>query len=260
MPDLTVVITAHREAAMAGVTVRSASVAVQRAVAAGLEVERLLLLDNPDRPTQELLAGAVGLGWQLHEVSFADQGLVRNHATALSSGRYLAFLDGDDLWSENWLTAAYEVCESDPGRVIAHPEVDWFFGSNNNLFFHMDQQDADFDPMFLRVGNYWDALCMAPREAHALHPYSKRAIADGLAYEDWLWNVETMDAGFVHRVVEDTIHFKRRRGSSQTLTASANKSLTRPHPFFTYAWAEEHEAAGSARPAGAAETVEPVVP
>jgi len=236
MTDITAVLTAHREAAMAGVSLRSMIEAVAAAERGGIDVEMLVMLDNPDPMTRAVFSDADVHGWSVHEVSYADQGKVRNDAVRTSRGRYIAFLDGDDLWSENWLVEAHALCESEPGKVIAHPEVNWFFDNNSNIFFHADQTDGSFDPHFLRFANYWDALCLAPREAYEEFPYSVRAVKDGFAYEDWLWSIETLDAGYIHRVATDTIHFKRRQQASQNLDAVKNKCLTRPHSFFSYEW------------------------
>lgn len=242
MTDVSAVITAHREGAMAGVSLRSLLSAAERAQGAGIDVEVLVFLDNPDDTTQAVFADVETAGWRVNTVSFADQGQVRNLAATEARGRYVAFLDGDDLWSENWLVEGLALCERDPGRIIAHPEVNWFFETNNNLFFHVDQTDPHFDPHFLRVGNYWDALCLAPRQAYLDHPFADRAVAEGFAYEDWLWNMETLEAEYVHRVAPDTLHFKRRRPGSQTLVASVSKCITRLHPRQTWAWAESHSA------------------
>lgn len=241
MTDISAIITAHHEGALAGVSLRSLLCAVERARTDGLVVEVLIVLDNPDEATSSVFADAAAEGWSLSTVSFGDQGLTRNHAVEQARGDYIAFLDGDDLWSENWLVEAYAVCQQVPGRIIAHPEVDWFFEASNNLFFHVDQTEPHFDPHFLRVGNYWDALCLAPRSSYADHPFAMRAVDDGFAYEDWLWNLETLEAGYVHRVAPETIHFKRRRPGSQTMVASGTKCLTRLHPRQTWAWAEAHD-------------------
>ncbi len=236
MTDISAILTAHHEGALAGMSLHSLLDAVARAEESGLKCEILIVLDRPDAPTAEMFAEAESRGWRVHEVDFGDQGKTRNHAVTLSKGRYIAFLDGDDLWSENWLVEAYRMCETDPGRIIAHPEVDWFFQENNNLFFHVDQTDPAFDPSVLRFVNCWDALCMAPREAHERFPYCDRDIDTGFAFEDWQWNCETLEAGYVHRVVPDTIHFKRRRKNSQTMKASARKALVRRTALFSYDW------------------------
>ena len=240
-PDISAVITAHTEGPMAGLSFRSLLDAVGVARADGVTVEVLVVLDAPDPATREAFSEAEQLGCRVIEVSYGDQGPVRNEAASRASGRYVAFLDADDLWSENWLAEAYRMCESDPGRVIAHPAVNWFFGGTNYVYFLTDQTDPGFDPAYLRVANYWDTLCLAPVAAYRDIPFLTRDLAEGFAYEDWHWNMETVAAGFVHRVAPDTLHFKRRRVRSQTVEATANKSLTRPSRFLDYAWIADQE-------------------
>lgn len=242
-PDIAAVITAHNEGELAAVSLRSLQDAVAQARSAGLTVEVLAMLDNPDDATVAALDTGVAAGVRVEEVSYADQGHVRNHAVSITEADYLAFLDGDDLWTENWLVDAHRVCLSDPGRVIAHPELNWFFGHQHNLYFLPDQDDPDFDPAFARIANPWDALCMAPRSAHADHPYADRAVADGYAYEDWHWNLETLAAGYRHLVAPQTIHFKRRRKVSQFMKARDAWVMTRPSEFLTYRyWSERGSA------------------
>lgn len=236
--DITAILTAHAEGPMVGASLRSLDDAVRVACRAGIEVEILVTLDSPTPITAEIVREAADrVGARVVEVDHRDQGQVRNDAVDLAAGRYLAFLDGDDLWSENWLADAYQLCESDPGRVIAHPAANWFFENDGHLWLLADQTDPGFELPFLRVFNYWDALCLAPATAYAEHRFSQRAIKDGYAFEDWHWNMETVVGGYLHRVVPETIHFKRRRTSSQTIEATANKSLTRPSEFLTYTWA-----------------------
>lgn len=241
MTDLAAVITAHAEGALAGISLRSLLDSVAAARRAGLAVEVLALLDNATPATREAFAEADRLGVTVEEVSYADQGLVRNHAVGRTSADYVAFLDADDLWSENWLVDGHRVCADDPGRVIAHPELNWFFDNQHNLYFLPDQTDPGFDPAFLRIANPWDALCVAPRAAHVDHPFSRRAVEDGYAYEDWHWHLETFAGGFVHRVAPETIHFKRRRQDSQFVRARARSVLTRPSALLDYAWWQDRD-------------------
>jgi glycosyltransferase involved in cell wall biosynthesis len=242
--DISAVITAHREGVMAGISLTSLLHACAEAERSGLTTEILVLLDRPDETTRNVFADAAERGWTVEEVAFGDQGRVRNRAIELCHGSFVAFLDADDLWSENWLVAAHEVCMIDPGHVVAHPELDWFFEANNNLFFHADSMAPGFDESLLRFVNYWDCLALTPREVHVRHPFSARAVNDGFAYEDWHWNCETTVAGVQHRVAPGTIHFKRRRPGSQTLEAAGKRCLPRQSDFFSYAWRRASPRAG----------------
>ncbi|MEZ0578846.1 glycosyltransferase [Nocardioides sp. MH1] len=240
MADVAAIITGHAEGVMAGLSFRSLLDAVEVARAGGLEVDVLVVLDNPTEATRAVFAEAESRGATVAEVSYADQGKVRNSAVELSTADNVAFLDGDDLWSENWLAEAHRLCVTEPA-AIAHPELNWFFGGQQNLYFLPDQTDPAFDPALLRIANPWDALCMAPRRAYLEHPFTARAVSEGYAYEDWHWNLETFAAGFVHRVVPGTIHFKRRREGSQYVQARASSVLTRPSDLLDYAWWAERD-------------------
>jgi len=242
-PQVAAILTAHAEGVMAGLSFRSLLDAVAVARAEGLAVEVLVVLDNPTAATRAAFAEADRHGATVTEVSYADQGLVRNRAVGLSSARHIAFLDGDDLWSENWLADAYRMCAASD-REIGHPELNWFFENQQNLYFLPDQTDPAFDPALLRIANPWDALCLAPRSAYVEHPFSHRAVADGYAYEDWHWMLETFLGGYVHRVVPETIHFKRRREGSQYVQARAGKVLTRPSELLDFAWWHERDRLG----------------
>ena len=239
--DVTAIITAHNEGPLIGLSLRSLLDAVDFARQSGLEVEILAVLDNPDDSTRVAMADAAEHGCRVVEVAYGDHGLARNEAIRLSAGRYLAFLDGDDLWSENWVVDAFGVCETDPGRVIAHPAINWIFDNGSYCYFLPDQTDPAYDPAFLRVANSWDQLCMAPVEVHRAHPYHRRELDRGFAYLDWTWNLETIEAGLVHRTVPETLHFKRRRATSQFTQARANRSLPFPSAMHDYAWWAAHE-------------------
>jgi glycosyltransferase involved in cell wall biosynthesis len=239
VPDITAVITAHDEGELAARSWRSLLDAVEVARGEGRGVEVLVVLDHADEATAAVFAQAGEHGASVVELALADQGAVRNHAARLASGGHVAFLDADDLWTENWLADGYRLCLQDPEHIVAHPEANWFFENDNNLFFLQDTTDPAFDPAYLRIANPWDALCLAPRAAYTDHPYPPREVLAGYAYEDWHWNLETYLGGFVHRVVPETIHFKRRRLRSRTLEATESLVLTHPSRFYDYAfWSE----------------------
>lgn len=232
--DLTCVITGHREGRLAVPSLRSFWVAVEAARAASYKVEVLLCLDRPDQLTQKIFQTFKGDAASVDEYDEADQGKVRNAAVSKAKGRYIAFLDADDLWSEPWLVQALEFLHDKPSTHIAHPEFNYFFEKQATIFTHIDQESPEFQLDLLRVANYWDALCVCPAAIHREIPFCERDIAGGYAYEDWFWNCETVAAGKIHKVVPGTVLFKRRQASSQTIKASANKSLTRVHPLLSY--------------------------
>ena len=234
--DLTCVITGHREGRVAVASLRSFAIAIADAEACGLRVEALYYLDNPDDLTREMFKRYARSSSQIVELSLADQGLVRNAAVDRAGGRLTAFLDGDDLWARTWLSTAVAFLRAQPGRVIAHPQYNYFFESTATIFCHQDEEEASFDLDLLRVVNYWDALCVCETQLYRDFPFSKRAMDDGWAYEDWFWNCETVAAGVRHKIVPNTILFKRRQKLSQTIRASTNKSRIRVNPLSSYSF------------------------
>ncbi len=231
--DLTCVVTGHREGRVAVPTLRSFARAIKIAESR-FTVQPLYFLDRPDDLTQQLFEKHAEGHGSVHVVDFGDQGKVRNAAVELAEGRYTAFLDGDDLWSSDWLVQALDFLADKPDTHIAHPAYNYFFEKQATIFCHVDQESDDFRPDLMRVGNYWDALCVCPTEIYREFPFYDRDLAGGWAYEDWYWNCQTVAGGKIHKVVPDSVLFKRRQKQSQTIRASVNKSLIKASPLSRY--------------------------
>jgi hypothetical protein len=213
--DITVALTAHTETVVGGPTMHSAEVAIRAAEAEGLRVERLIGFDAPSARCREFFGQPAFGGWKVMEVSFRDPYRTRNAMAEAARGKWIAFLDADDLFSENWLWRAAEVATGDlSGRIIVHPEVIWVFDRRSTVLIAPPEEDPLFLPSYLYFGNYYDMLAMAPRGVYSEVPYAPRDLAIGFGYQDWQWNVETMAAGWRHVTARDTIIFKRRRDMS----------------------------------------------
>lgn len=231
--DLTLIVTAHDETLVCGPTMESADVAVEAARAAGYTVQTIVALDKATDATTEYFSQPAFDHWERWTMDEGDLGRVRNALVPQTAGRFIAFLDADDLFSENWLadgldtlTAADERGE----RIIAHPEVNIIFDGGTYLWQNVDQDSPLFTPHFLYVRNCYDSLCLTPREAHLDVPYVTRDIPNGLSYQDWQFAIETMSRGWKHVVVRDTIIFKRRRDFSLVVESRNRESVIRSLP------------------------------
>ena len=223
--DLTVAITLHAETAIAGPTMTSLERAIAAATNAGVKIELMMGFDTPKNATLAYFSGEEFSHWKRFQYEFRDQGKTRNALAQSATGKWLAFADGDDLFSENWFVAAVQRLKQAKlasQDVIVHPELNWVFDAGQFVFTKPEQHDPVFSPYYFYIANYYDALCVAPRDVWLAHPYADRAVNRGFAYEDWQWSIETMAGGWEHVSAKDTIIFKRRRDSSQTLEARSN--------------------------------------
>ncbi len=214
VPDVTAILIARDEGPRIGISLHSLLDSVAAARRTGLRVEQLVVLAEASPATRSALDEVESHGVRLLTLGpdgAADPGAVRNAAVEAAAGEYVAFLDGGSLWSENWVTAAHAVCATGPGRLIAHPEVHWFYEQGRELYFPPDQDDPGFDPAVLRLGNCWDGQALAPASVCRDVPFPELGAQAAPGQLDWDWNVATLVAGFRHRVVPATINFRRRR-------------------------------------------------
>jgi hypothetical protein len=233
MSDLTLIVTAHNETAVAGPTMRSADLAVEAARARGYTVQQIIALDKPTEETSAYFHQARFDHWERRILHEGDLGLVRNAVIPDTEGAYIAFLDADDIFSENWLAEGLATVKAGEQRgegLIASPELQILFDRNVTATRNVEQDSPLFTPYFLYLRNYYDSLCLAPRQAHLEVPYASRDIAKGLAFQDYQFAIETMSRGWKHVTVKDTIIFKRRRSSSLVVESHARRVIVRSLP------------------------------
>lgn len=213
-PHISAILTAHREGLLVGPAAHSALAAIGRAEAAGLKCETIAVLDRADGVTRDVLHAILGDRARYIFTDEGDPGQARNRATELARGRFSTFLDGDDLWSENWLVAAYAQAVQRPDS-IHHSACNLVFGDKRLLFWHLDSEAELCDISYLDWLNYWDAMSFAETELFRNFPFKANDIKAGYGHEDWHWNALTISEGIAHKPVPGTMHFKRARAGSQ---------------------------------------------
>ncbi|SAL16116.1 Glycosyl transferase family 2 [Caballeronia terrestris] len=228
MIHISAVITGHREGLLSGPSITSFRESISHARERGLNVEPLIVLDRSDQLTRSMFENVIGDDSRVITTDFGDPALARNHGAEQAKGEFVTFLDADDLWSFNWLTAAYEYYSLLGRDVVLHSELNIIFGNERLFWLHADSEQKDFDRDYLQIGNYWDALSFAPRQTYLKTPFRKNELLLGYGHEDWHWNCMTLAEGYAHKPVPGTIHVKRRRHGSQS--ARANSSDVVPWP------------------------------
>lgn len=215
---VTAVVVAHKEGEWLRSALRSAvqNVEAVRATHPTVDSRIAILLDNADEATREV-AFEFQSQVDVSEVSFGDLGMVRNYAvTKGEDSTHFAFLDGDDLWSWNWLEGAVSrALKSNGDNFVLHPQINYCFGTDGAesrvVSEHVSTSDPRYDPYALVAGNYWSALSFAPRNVYMRFPYVSRSINLSVGFEDWIFNIQTVAAGIEHLSIPGTAHFHRRK-------------------------------------------------
>jgi glycosyltransferase involved in cell wall biosynthesis len=230
------VVTFHRERELVAATLHSIERMRRFAEARGLEVDLEMTLDGGDAQTREAVLSHPVLRERdvLHEIEVLDLSLSRNFAIEHARGRYVAILDGDDLFSENWIAAAVDCIRAHGPQTIAHPHLLVAFGGWQAFWYQIDQTSDHFLPESLLSLNHWNACSIALRRTFMHCPYECSRVGEsGFGFEDWHWNCETISRGYVHRVVPETFRLERRKLEGSLNVAHQQKAaVIRPSHFF----------------------------
>lgn len=235
-PDLvSAVVTFHRERELVVPTLHAIERMRVRAEAAGLAVQLVMTLDGGDPETERAILSHPALRPVdvLHRVELFDLSLCRNHAISHASGEFIAILDGDDLFSENWILVAVQTIRRHGPSTIVHPRLMIAFGTWQSYWEQIDQTDPRFLPETLISFNHWNACAVARREVFAQCPYVYARVGAGFGFEDWHWNCETIANGFVHRLGPQTFRLERRKAEgSLNVAHQDHAAILRPSTFF----------------------------
>ena len=192
MTDLSLVVTAHDETSVSGPTMRSADLAVEAARSAGITVQTIICLDRATDSTMSYFRQARFDHWERWEFDEGDLGRVRNAIMPHTDGRLTAFLDADDLFSENWLVEAVRALDDAAARgerALAHPELSMVFDGVRLMWVNLPDDSPPVHPLLplraalLRLALHGSARG-APRDPLRQPRRGQRALLPGLPVHD----------------------------------------------------------------------------
>lgn len=232
---LSVILTAHHEGVLLHKTIKCIQEAFREACLQTEECEIILHLDNPDNKTKSYVDRECNKIGNIHIYSniFKDVGMSRNFAITKSSGKYIAIVDGDDLFSFNWFKKAISILEDQKESVIVHPEANYTFGileKQHVLWVQHNSFDIEKDRLLLAGVNRWASMCVAKKEIFINHPYPKTE--KGFGHEDYYFNISTVSDRIQHIVAPETIQFYRRKNDSVLLMNNNNANVQRYSSLF----------------------------
>ena len=229
MTDITVTVIFHRKGALALPALASMRDLVDHTRSLGLSVEARAVLDRPDDLTRHIVASRGDWLCAAEEVEYGDLGLSRNADVQAARGKFLAFLDGDDLWGTDWLYRAHNAAISKNIDAIWHPQILYYFcetdfkrppsgslpdtGSQSYYLRHAPSDEEGFNQDALFLNNIWSANVFTTRSIHLRYPYDCVDRTKEFGIEDWSWNMKTLWEGIPHHVVSDTVHLIRKKVS-----------------------------------------------
>lgn len=210
-PDISVVITAQSEGRLTHRSAKSAERAARYARARGIAVELVAVMDWPSQETLTYFEEWEKIFEKVTTIEVRDFGLARNHGVEIASGECIAFLNAGDLFSENWLAAAFRLNSENPkNQLMLHPELNVFFSKKEvHVDASIDSDNSNYSPLELIQFNPWASSSFVSR-AFFLDGNLYAPVRDsGFGRQEWHWNCEVIANGGTHRLVPGTAHFIR---------------------------------------------------
>src|SRR4051812_33352768 len=127
-PPISVIVTAHRESLLIHRTLKSIYASIELAERANIPCELVVVLDRGDQETRRYIHQFPTQRHRTIEIDVGDPGMARNIGAQHVRGKYVAYLDGDDLFCPRWLLLAYQYAEKvSLPRLILHAEYNAYF-------------------------------------------------------------------------------------------------------------------------------------
>lgn len=210
-PDISVVVFASREGHLLHGSILSVERAIKEARKTGLTIDALVAAYAPDRSTSAWLAERSP--YRSVKIAKPCLGNARNFALEKTKGRAVAFLDGGDLWSRNFLVEAENHNQSSKRNVVWRPATsigfadDYFDSSRYSV--RPIPDSADLPPSSILVANPYPSTFFARREILKAIPFPVEDQARGWNEVDWWWNANLLGHDVELRTVPETLHYFR---------------------------------------------------
>lgn len=227
---LTVGITAHAEGVIAHKTIMSVFAALSELDTKKYPYEIVIHIDNGDEATENYFRRWEGdKRFRIIRSHFGDLGMSRNCIAENARGKYVAFLDADDMLSSNFYVNAIKRMEESEETIMVHPNVQLNFGAGTLLEYTVRSDSFDkFEDAIISAGiNRWCSSIMGKKETFLQYPYMKTE--NGYGYEDYNLNTNTVGHGIKHMVAPETVMFYRQKAEGSLLASSNIEHVIQPY-------------------------------
>ncbi len=211
LPDLSVVIIATDDDLLGlNVALLSAIRAIEMAHAAGWSVEPVIFHAAEAARTAAWVEERLPGDWRRIAGAGGCLGAIYGQILSQTRGRFLACLEGRDAWCGNWLAEALPRAMAEP--AVWRPQLLAVYGpailQDMDFSFHL-QGEADTTPERLLAQDPFPSGFLTSRALLEAVPVPREDRSRGLGEVLWWWNCNIAGLGHAHRIVPDTLHYRR---------------------------------------------------
>lgn len=215
-PVVSVVVPVHAEEHWAIRAIRSVFTSIEPP-----PYELVVVIDKAAQNSTDAICAAFaeapeGVVCQPITIDAGSLGAARNAGVKAARGKYVTFLDADDLFSAKFLRQAFEAAEklTPGGKFVIHHEWSVMFGVENFVHRHFSSTDPCFDARDVVQFNPWSALLFGPKTLFERYPYTTRD-----TFEDWDINSRMLGDDVLFLCVPDSCKFVRMKLDQTSLAA-----------------------------------------
>jgi glycosyltransferase involved in cell wall biosynthesis len=162
--------------------------------------------------------------------NYGEPGSARNDGVLAARGEVVIVVDGDDLVGRTFVTQGILAIldnRANPARngIVCHPEYLYYFGEKALIWKQPHWHEFQSNYASLLHTNLWDVTMIAARSLLADNRFLSSSISAGTGYEDWEWCLYTAGRGIEHRVMPNTIAYKRAKPYGRFITDSRSDVL-----------------------------------
>lgn len=211
LPDISVVVFASRQGHLLHGSILSVKRAVEQAHEAGLFVEVYIATYAPDQKTAAWVAERAP--YRSIDLVGSCLGTVRNLALDKTIGHHVAFLEGADIWSRNFLVDAVTQDQGAKSNIVWRPAIS--IGFSDNYFDsagYSVRQIPDSESLHrstILVDNPFPPTFFARRQILETHRFPAQDPDRGWNDIDWWWSANLLGHGIIQRTIPDTLHYFR---------------------------------------------------
>jgi glycosyltransferase involved in cell wall biosynthesis len=229
-------VTAHKEGYYLFRTLKSVVAMCSVAESAGISILIQIHLDKPDHLTAKIANEFIEKteNSKLYINHFGDPSASRNFLISKTNTKYALFVDGDDLFTENFIKSAYDTAENFKRPCVVSAEDIVKFDESVDIC--VFREESTIDNPGIKSAEFEMNLFISQNfvSTEILHACAYEPNKGNYGFEDWHWNTKVLSEGYEFLVAKDTVFFYRQKPAHKSVLKRNVNSNTviRPTSLF----------------------------